>query len=275
MPLELLLDEFDPRKVMESGQCFRMKPLSEDTVETVAFGRRVAVTQLGGRRFRFDCEPEAFEAVWREYFDLNRDYRAIAENAPAGDAYLKRAVEHARGTRILRQEPWETLCGFILSQRKHLKAIRACVEALCDAFGEPVAGTRRRAFPTPERLAALAEDEARLCGLGYRTPYLLAAARSVASGRLDLAAMGRLPDDELLTQLMSVHGVGVKVAECVMLFGYGRLSRAPVDVWIKRVIDEVYGGESPFAGYGEYAGVYQQYLFILRRDEAAAHAARP
>lgn len=269
MPPELTLDEFDPRKIMESGQCFRMKPLSADTVETVAFGRRVAVTDLGGSRFRFDCEPEAFEAVWRDYFDLDRDYRSIAENAPAGDAYLARAIGHARGTRILRQEPWETLCGFILSQRKHLKAIRACMEALCDAFGEPVEGTRRRAFPTPERLAALTEGEARLCGLGYRTPYLLAAARDVASGRLDLAAMDRLPDEELLSRLMGVHGVGVKVAECVMLFGFGRLSRAPVDVWIRRVIDEVYLGVSPFEGYGAYAGIYQQYLFILRRDEAA------
>ena len=270
MPVTVTLDWFDPVKIMNSGQCFRMVSLGADTVETVAFGRRIAVTALGSGQFAFGCSEAEFASLWRPYFDLDRDYRALLSSAPAGDAFLSRALAAGEGLRILRQEPWETLCAFILSQRKHLKAIRACVEALCAKFGEPLDGTGRNAFPTPERLAAAAECDARSCGLGYRAPYITAAARRVASGEADLTALAALPDGELFTALLAFHGVGVKVADCVMLFGYSRLSRAPVDVWIQRVITEEYGGVNPFPAYGPYAGVYQQYLFMLRRDAGPA-----
>ena len=267
MPMETELTDFDPQVIMESGQCFRMRPAGEGAVETVAFGRSVTVRALGNGRFSFDCDPETFERVWRPYFDLDTDYAALLAAAPAEDGPLQRALGYARGLRILRQDPWETLCGFILSQRKHIRAIRACMEALADEYGEPVPGCGRRAFPTPERLAGLSEPQARACGLGYRAPYLLDAAQKIASGRLNPSALAELSDEALRAELLAIHGVGVKVADCVMLFGFRRLARAPVDVWINRVIREDYGGVSPFEGYGPYAGVYQQYLFMLRRDE--------
>ena len=270
MPVEWHGDCFDPWEIMESGQCFRMAPLGTQAVEAVAGGRRVVVETLGAGRFAFHCSPSDFDAFWRAYFDLDTDYAAIIAAAPPEDAVLAHAMATARGLRILRQDPWETLCGFILSQRKHLKAIRACMEALSDAYGSPIAGTARRAFPTPARLAACTEAELRACGLGYRAPYVLDAAQRIASGTLDLAALHALSDDALLAALLGVHGVGVKVADCVMLFAFRRLARAPVDVWIRRVIDEQYAGVSPFAGYGAYAGVYQQYLFIARRDAGRA-----
>ncbi len=275
MPVQIKVEHFDPFLIMDSGQCFRMVRLTENTVETVALGRRVAVTALGGGNFSFDCSPDEYERLWKPYFDLDTDYGELLAAAPRGDAFLARALAAGEGLRILRQDPWETLCAFILSQRKNLGAIRACVEALCGRFGEPVEGTERKAFPTPERLAALSACEAGTCGLGYRTPYLMDAAQKVASGLLDLPALGRLPDAALFERLLSIHGVGVKVADCVMLFGYHRLSRAPVDVWIQRVIEEEYGGASPFSAFGEYAGVYQQYLFVLRRDEGRERRAQP
>ena len=120
------------------------------------------------------------------------------------------------------------------------------------------------AFPGPEDLLGAGERGLRACGAGYRAPYLLDAARRVADGRTDLAAMAALPDDALLERLQTIHGVGVKVASCVMLFGYHRLASAPVDVWIRRVIDEDYGGRSPFPAYGAHAGIFQQYLFYGR-----------
>ena len=258
---------------MESGQCFRMIERQDSLAyETIAFGCRVAITSPEKGCFVFDCDQQEYERLWRGYFDLDTDYSAIIAAAPAEDAYLTRAIAYSHGMRILRQDPWETLCGFILSQRKHIKAIRACMESLCNAFGDPVEGTTRRSFPSPERLASLSEVEVRLCGLGYRTPYLLDAARKVASGELNLEEMASLPDDLLLDLLMKIKGVGIKVADCAMLFGFRRLSRAPVDVWIHRVIDEMYNGISPFEGYGEYAGIYQQYLFILRRDEGGGES---
>lgn len=270
MPVTLSLPCFDPVVILESGQCFRMLAPDAQTVETVALGRCLRIHLLGAGRFTFDCDQDTLDTVWRPYFDLDTDYAAVCAAAPKADTPLQEAIACMGGLRILRQDPWETLCGFILSQRKHIKAIRACMEALCDAFGEPLAGTSRKTFPTPERLASLSEAEMRICGLGYRTPYLLDAARKVASGRLDLAALATAPDTALLEALLTVHGVGIKVADCVMLFGYRRLSRAPVDVWIRRVIDEQYNGVSPFEGLGAYAGIYQQYMFILSRDEGRA-----
>ena len=170
--MELELDCFDPFKIADSGQCFRMQATGH-TVETVALDRHLTITALGSDRFRFDCTAEEFARIWRPYFALDTDYSAITVAAPQKDEYLARALAHTRGLRILRQDPWETLCCFILSQRKNLKAIRTCVERICDAYGEPVEGTARKSFPTPERLAAAGDGGLCLCGLGYRAPYLL------------------------------------------------------------------------------------------------------
>lgn len=266
MAIEFRADHFDPRVIMESGQCFRMVPLEENTVEVIASGRRAALTSLGNNRFELDCAPEAFEAFWRGYFDLDTDYAAILKAVPTADTFLAAAVEREQGLRILRQEPWETLCGFILSQRKNIKAIRACMEALSDAYGEPVQGTARKTFPTPQRLASLDKEPLCACGLGYRAPYVMDAARRIAEGELQLDALAALPDEALFEALTRIHGVGVKIADCVMLFAFRRFTRAPVDVWIKRVIDTVYGGVSPYPAYGPYAGIYQQYQFMYSRD---------
>ncbi|MEA4999535.1 MAG: DNA glycosylase [Candidatus Limiplasma sp.] len=266
MPVTLTLSHFDPEQITQSGQCFRMVGVDGSTHELIAFGRCLRVTTLGGGRYRFTCTPAEMAALWRAYFDLDTDYAALLAAAPPDDAFLQQAIRRGHGLRILRQEPWETLCGFILSQRKNLKAIRLSMETLAAAYGAPIPGSARNAFPAPARLAACTEAELRALGLGYRAPYILDAARRVASGALDLAAIAALPDEALLAALMQVNGVGMKVADCVMLFAYARYRRAPVDVWIRRVIDQVYGGASPFAGYGAYAGIYQQYLFVRMRD---------
>ena len=257
---------FSPQRIARSGQCFRMTPQADGTVVTLAGADRVRVKPLGDGRFDLDCTQEAFEGRWRAYFDLDTDYAAIQESAEESDGPLRRAVRMSDGLRILRQEPWETLVCFLISQRKSIPAIRTCVEALCSRYGARMGRGRGRyfAFPTPEGLLAAGEAGLRACGVGYRAPYLIDAARRVQTGECDLTAMAALSDGELMERLLQIHGVGVKVASCVMLFGYHRLSVAPVDVWIQRVIDEEYGGASPFAAYGKYAGVFQQYLFFSR-----------
>lgn len=257
---------FDPARIAQSGQCFRMRAGADGTVVALAGADRVRIAPLGESRFRLDCTPRRFETRWRAYFDLDTDYAAIEACAAQGDAPLARAAKASHGLRILRQDPWETLICFLISQRKSIPAIQTCVEALCARYGAR-AGTgcnERRAFPTPRALLAAGEQGLRACGVGYRAPYLIDAARRVITGQTDLAAMASLGDEALKEELMAVCGVGVKVASCVMLFAYHRLAAAPVDVWIQRVIDEEYGGVSPFEGYGSYAGVYQQYFFFER-----------
>ena len=173
------------------------------------------------------------------------------------------------GIRILRQDAWEMLVTFIISQRKNIPAIQACVETLCTRYGAPLlqsGGNVLYAFPTAQALAAAGEQALRDCALGYRAPYVLAAAQAVAAGTLDLAALETLPDARLLEALMQQHGVGIKVANCVALFAYGRMECAPVDVWIQRVIDQHYAGQNPFPAYGN-AGILQQWMFYFARSE--------
>ena len=148
-------------------------------------------------------------------------------------------------------------------------AIQACVETLCTRYGAPLlqpGGNVLYAFPTAQALAAAGEQALRDCALGYRAPYVLAAAQAVAAGALDLAALETLPDARLLEALMQQHGVGIKVANCVALFAYGRMECAPVDVWIQRVIDQHYAGQNPFPAYGN-AGILQQWMFYFARSE--------
>ncbi|MFR8256215.1 MAG: DNA-3-methyladenine glycosylase family protein, partial [Ruthenibacterium sp.] len=159
---------------------------------------------------------------------------------------------------------------FIISQRKSIPAIRRCVQQLCLRAGAPIrhAGGGFFAFPTPRRLAGLSMGELAACGLGYRAGYVHEAARLAASGALDLAALRRAESPALQQALLAVPGVGVKVANCVMLFGYHRLDGFPRDVWINRVIDEEYGGHFELAPYAGFEGVIQQYMFYYGRLRA-------
>jgi N-glycosylase/DNA lyase len=258
--------DFNIRKIAESGQCFRLNANSEGVYTLVALGRvlRLSESPLG---CLLDCTQEAFESIWRDYFDLDCDYAAIRAAADPDDAFLRRACDYGCGIRILRQEPWEMLISFIMSQRKNIPAIKTCVEALCARYGEPIGigGREPFSFPTAERLANLEEAHFLACSLGYRAKYVLAAAQLVACGALDLGAIGILDDQELYNSLLTVPGVGEKVANCVMLYGYHRLSRFPRDVWINRVEEREYGGMFPLERYPDMAGVLQQYVFYYAR----------
>jgi N-glycosylase/DNA lyase len=221
---------------------------------------------------QMDCTHEAHETVWKEYFDWDTDYAAIRAAIDPSDAFLVDAARFGAGIRILRQDAWEMLVSFIISQRKNIPAIRKSVEMLCQRYGESICDSVF-AFPTAQRLAAL--DLACLldCSLGYRGKYIQAAAMMVASGAIDLEAMRNLDDDRLLQTLKSVPGVGEKVANCVMLFGYHRLARFPVDVWIERVFAREYPEGFPFERYEGIGGVLQQYIFYYARS-GGMHADR-
>ena len=266
-------DHFDPWDIARSGQCFRMSASSPDAVEALAGDKKLIIRSLGEDRFQLDCPEAEYRAFWRDYLDLGQDYEPLWRAALHQDEALARAAAQYPGLRILRQDPWETLCSFLLSQRKSIPAIRTCIAQLCRAAGAERAGFF--AFPTPEALLNAGEDAVRACGTGYRAPYLMDAARRAASGALPLRKMRAWPNGRILEALLAVRGVGVKVASCVLLYGYHRLDVWPVDVWISRVVQEDFGGRSPFEGYGKYAGVYQQYLFLERLDREKRRPAPP
>ena len=263
--------DFNIRKIAESGQCFRIKPTQDSGFALVAHGR---VLRLGDTPecVALDCSQAEFDAVWRDYFDLATDYAEIRAQADPGDAFLKRACDYGAGIRMLRQEPWEMLVSFIISQRKNIPAIQYCIEALCSRYGEPIesAGECFFAFPSAQTLAALDESHFLACSLGYRAKYVLAAARMVAAGSLNLAAIASCSDEALYSALLAVPGVGEKVANCVMLFGYHRLARFPRDVWINRIEEREYAGAFPTERYPDMAGTLQQYIFYYARSDAYA-----
>lgn len=267
---ERAIANFDPVQIARSGQCFRFEELPSGAVRLTALGARLTVRSAGEGRFAFSCGEREFEARWHDYFDLATDYAAIGARIPESDAFLRAAFASGSGLRILRQEPWETLASFIVSQNNNIPRIRASVEKLCERFGE-----RREdgegafcCFPEPEALACAGEDALRACGLGYRAAYLSGVSRMAAEGRLNLGAMSALNDEQLRQRLCVLPGVGPKVAQCVMLFGFHRLAAFPVDTWIRRSLQAHYPQGFPLERYADCGGVIQQYMFCYERKTA-------
>ena len=246
--------------IARSGQCFRMHA-EGDTVFLRTGSRFLTIHDLGQGVLDLSCTEEEFP-FWSHYLDLHGPYARAIRAIPPEDTYLLSCVSACRGLHLLRQDPFETLISFILSQRKSIPAIEQCVEKLCMLCGE--ADDSGYAFPTPQALAACTEEELRGCALGYRAPYVLETARLLCTSPLP-PPNTRLSDEKLLSRLLAFPGVGIKVASCVLLFAYHRLGSAPVDVWIQRVIDRHYGGVNPFPALGPYAGLYQQYMFCHAR----------
>ena len=252
---------FSIGQIANSGQVFRLTQQEDGTFVLCAGAERldIAVEQDGA--VTFSCDQEAFDGRWRSYFDMDTDYAGAMESIPEEDGFLRMAAASGAGLRILRQDPWEMLITFIISQRKSIPAIRTSVERLCALCGRDMGSWY--AFPTAEEIAACTMDELRSCGVGYRAKYISETAKRCIG--CDLHTLDHLDDEALLDALMAFPGVGVKVAHCVMLFGYHRFGAAPVDVWIQRVIDQHYGGVNPFPRYGNIAGLYQQYMFYYRQ----------
>ena len=255
---------FDPAAIARSGQCFRMQEEQDGSFSVFSASRHLTLRPLG--EGRYDFLPDGGEddlPYWETYFDLSCDYEAMNREIPEGDGFLRLCADHSHGLRILRQDPFETLISFIISQRKSIPAIRQCIEKLCCAFGQKTASGY--AFPTAEAIAQASLEQLGACSLGYRAAYVRDSARMVLHAGLPSADTS-LSDASLKDLLLTFPGVGIKVAGCVMLFGYHRLASAPVDVWIQRIIDRKYDGVSPFEAYGEYAGLYQQYMFLHAKE---------
>lgn len=262
---ERTIPDFDLDHIARSGQCFRFRPLGERHYALVAGGRYLEVSQQG-QTVRFDCPEDEFEAVWRPYFDLDADYGRYKSAVAKRDKYLQSAVAAAGGLRILRQELWETIVCFIISQQNNIARITKCVENLCLLFGETCYNRSEQvynAFPTAERLAACTADDLAPVRLGYRAKYILAAARQVATGEVDLDAVRRMDYAHAKAELMRLTGVGVKVAECICLFALHHIDAFPIDTHIRQMLDKHYPKGFPMKRYKGFAGIMQQYAFYF------------
>lgn len=263
-------DDFDLKKIVDSGQCFRPKEIERGVYRFIIGENILHVSERGDKIFEVDCAAEDWERVWKNYFDIGTDYASIrrdVENFAAGKPYekiLRDATKFGAGIRILKQEPFEMLISFIISQRKNIPAIRSSVERICERFGRRVGNVY--IFPRVEDMTGATPDDLTGLGLAYRKGYIKDAVEKVSSSEIDLTTLKNFSDEELVEKLKTIRGVGDKVANCVALFAYHRVDRAPVDVWIKRAIDEDFGGENIFETFGANAGILQQYVFYHKRS---------
>ncbi len=265
-------DDFDLEKIADSGQCFRWERIGAGAYRIFHGAHCLRIRALTGDRFELDCGEAEFDAVWRDYFDLDEDYRRIRMRIdPAADPFLSAAAEQQKGIRILRQDPWEALVSFLISQNKNIPAIRRSVALLAEACGRQRrdrSGAVYCAFPGPAEVAALDADALRRCGLGYRCTYVHAAAEAVLAGKIDLERLKNADEETTVAALTSLFGVGAKVAGCVSLFGLHHTDAFPRDVWIRRVLAQEYPEGYPFERYTPYNGVCQQYMFAYSRAQA-------
>ena len=254
-------ENFSLAATLDCGQAFRWREIEGGIWEGIALDRYLKLKQTEDYICLFGVGEKEFYEFWYTYFDLERDYGEIIEKIE--NPTLKKAAEYGGGIRILRQDPWEALCSFIISQNNNIPRIKGIINRLCENFGEKIEGGY--SFPSAKRIAQLTIDDLSVLRSGFRAKYIMDAARKVALGELNLEALKHIHCEEAREKLLSIYGVGNKVADCVLLFGLNHLSAFPRDVWIKRAISEMFGGELREAE-SEFAGVYQQYIFYYARE---------
>ena len=254
--------DLDLEQTLDCGQSFRWEKQNDGSFSGVAFGKYVNISLDGTDMVIKNAAPDD-EKIWREYFDLELDYGKIRGDISKLHPVLEEAARYAPGIRILRQEPYEALCTFIISQNNNIKRIKGIVARLCESFGDEI-DEGVYTFPNAERLAELTPENLAPLRAGFRNRYIIDSAKKVASHEVDLELCKTADYDTARAELMKITGVGVKVADCTLLFGMHRVEAFPVDVWMKRAMEKLFPGMSA-NDFGEYAGIAQQYIFHYSR----------
>ena len=267
MSIEIKMDkDFLPLHTFDCGQCFRWNE-NPDGSFTGVVSKRAVNLSYDGKIIKIEGAKKEDEVFFREYLDIDRDYSAIKKRV-SKNSVMKEAVEFGSGIRILKQDFFESLMSFIISQRSSIPKIKGCVEKICAVYGEEISlsGKRYYAFPDAEALRDVKEKDYAAFGVGYRAKYLEKAVSDVLSGKIDEKKIRSLKTPDAREALLEIFGVGNKVADCVLLFGLSRFDSFPVDVWVKRAMDEYFEGQDGFALFGEDSGFAQQYLFYKMRN---------
>lgn len=252
---------FSLMQTLDCGQAFRWEKDDNDIWHGIARNRSLSIKQENNRVILLNTSKNDFDAFWRDYFDIDRDYSKIIEEISVNET-LSNATKLAGGIRILKQDPWEALCSFIISQNNNIPRIKGIIERLCVNFGEKINGGY--SFPSAEKLATLTPEDLAPLRCGFRARYILDAAKKVSNKEIDFDRLFTCNIEEAREELMKICGVGLKVADCTLLFGFNRIEAFPKDVWIKRAMEKLFDGELPKIAE-PYAGIVQQYIFHYAR----------
>ncbi|MBR2674531.1 MAG: 8-oxoguanine DNA glycosylase [Mogibacterium sp.] len=281
------INDFDLVHIFECGQCFRWTKAAVEGAESKEYEKceeceneassYIGVAGSYAARISYSEGKLVIEAsggdrsFWADYFDLGTDYGAIKRRLTDCDAKIKAATEYGCGIRILNQDLFETLISFIISQNNNIPRIRKCIEAICEKYGSligEIGGKPVYAFPTPEALAAAEPEDLAALKLGYRSSYIVQSSREYIECK----------EPSCREELICMHGIGPKVANCIMLFGLRDVAAFPIDTWVRHIMSDMYGfdekdvsGMESFARekFGDYAGYAQQYLFYYYRDRGS------
>ncbi len=245
------------------GQAFRWEKKEDGSFYGIVKEKAVNIFQNKNQIIFKNTSKEDFDNIWSDYFDLSEDYKSITETFE-GDEYLKKAKDEYYGIRILHQDSWEALCSFIISQNNNIPRITGIIKRLCENYGEKI-GEDSYTFPHYEKLRDVTAEDLAPLRAGFRAKYIVDAVQKLCSGEISLKKIEKMPIEEARKELMKIKGVGAKVAECTLLYGFGRKEAFPVDVWVKRIMSELYPDGLPECTKN-VEGIAQQYLFHWRRN---------
>ena len=273
------IDNFDAKAIFTCGQAFRWYEESDGSFTTVHLGRVLNVLNDDNKVIFKGTNLEEFNEIWIDYFDLNTNYKEIRKTL-SNNEILANAMDYGKGIRILNQNHFEMLISFIISANNMIPRIKKSIEVISMRYGKYICEDENRkyySFPTVEELSkATVEDLREFAKVGFRDKRIFDTVNMILNEKIDLDNFENLETDTLREELLKFAGVGNKVADCIMLFSYKRGEVFPVDVWIKRVMEELFiKEETPVKKiakeadriFGKYAGYAQQYLFYYGREE--------
>lgn len=276
-------NSFDMKHIFECGQCFRWNKQEDDSYIGVIKDRVIKVKKENDKFIFSSNESKDLEIIVKKYFDLDRDYEKIKNTLSNIDDNLKKSVEYGSGIRILNQDIWECIISFIISANNNIPRIKKIIENLSKEYGKKIEFENKEyyIFPSPEELSKATVEDLRKLGLGFRDKRVYNTTRMILNKEFDIELLRNEKNTEVIREaLLKLDGVGEKVADCILLFSFNRFDVFPVDVWVRRVMNELYIhlddenkvnkkeirqlAKEKFCGI---EGLAQQYLFYWKREQ--------
>lgn len=276
--LKLNVNCFNLKYTLECGQCFRWKKIDEDYYVGVIKDRAIKVKQVDNTLYIISNNMDNLEEIVKNYFNLDLDYSSIEKRIAFVDDNIKKAVTNTTGLRFLKQDFFETLISYIISANNNIPRISKSVNEISKRYGKKIEldGEEYYLFPTPEELKDVSVDDYRNCGVGFRDKYIYNTVAKINNKEIDLEEMYKMDTDSLKKELLSLMGVGPKVADCILLFSCSRVEVFPIDTWVEKIMTKLYfdNKEATKKQIQEYAtnnfkndaGIIQQHLFYNIRE---------
>lgn len=270
--------DFDPVHIFDCGQCFRWIREEDGSYTGVAMGKVINVKRDGKDIVIDNTNLKDFKNIWFEYFDLGRDYSLLKKEFVKFDENLKNAVDFGWGIRLLQQDGWEMIISFIISSNNRIPMIQRAINNICQRYGKCIGeyrGKKYYSFPDPKELSVATVEELRDCKTGFRDKYIYSTTKDIVENNININDFLEMDSETCHKELMKFKGVGAKVADCIALFGMRKYNSFPVDVWVKRVMQEFYNAKEMSLPkmrkygmdlFGDDAGFAQQYLFYYVRE---------